>query len=108
MKIRNGFVSNSSSSSFVVLGYSMTREQLTAIGVPDDFYGQKFPHGIGIMYDNDDNYIVGKVIADVSSEGDYLASMSIDLDTLIADGVKVREHLKMEATPKLLLGTRSC
>jgi hypothetical protein len=43
MKIRNGFVSNSSSSSFVIRGIKITEEELQKIGIPmknkDDIWG---------------------------------------------------------------------
>lgn len=47
MKIRNGFVSNSSSSSFVVLGYRMTQAQLEEVGISVE----NPPEGIRCMWE---------------------------------------------------------
>jgi hypothetical protein len=65
MKIRNGFVSNSSSSSFIVLGILISPSDY------DSTIHEK--NGITSIYDDDhDKYIVGKKIAYGDFECDNL------------------------------------
>ena len=53
MKIRTGFVSNSSSSSFVMVGVEMLKGE-TAAGTPLDIYEDSYgPSYIGIRYNTD-------------------------------------------------------
>lgn len=64
MKTRQGFVSNSSSSSFVVIGARIPQSELRDLGWEDEEAGydyDKIPEGIQVYYD-DNAYIVGTPI----------------------------------------------
>ena len=107
MKIRNGFVSNSSSSSFVVLGARISEKKLKKMGWYDDEYGQtdEVPEGISIYYvDDKDGYIVGKPLC--NSEESYgldYAELSV-VDDLIKMEIEMEAILKCPV--KLIMGTR--
>lgn len=91
MKIRNGFVSNSSSSSFVVIGVSSSEDNEVK--------------GLKSLYVEDKGYITGIVLTD----GEYMDSISISFDKLQEYAKKVSELLEIDISEvKLMAGTRYC
>lgn len=135
MKSRRGFVSNSSSSSFVILGYksadllgrnvdkeAMMRNYGTDVdrllsmankyGIDDAWYEFLYNTNFGIdgvryLSDDGDGY-VGVAIADVSSDGGYLEKSEVDIDTIMEKVRKLQELFGIDKPPKIITGTRSC
>jgi hypothetical protein len=133
MKIRKGFVSNSSTSSFIVAGYRVEKDnklwekikqKLYPNGVSKDtpewdiryeikeYIEQKY----GVIYVNDwenvrfdceeDEEIVGAVISD----GDLseIDNKEITVETLRSKTEKIRDLYKVKGEPSLFIGLRSC
>jgi len=102
MKIRCGFVSNSSSSSFVIIGVKQN-------GSYEDMEKQEFPNRIQTIYTecHDYDYITGIMLARGSSDnGDYLNDYEISLPELNEKALKVAEALKIDITKvELIMGT---
>lgn len=109
MKIRNGFVSNSSSSSFIVFGFR-AKDVLSKEDMEDrDKLYECDPFGINdIEYLSDDrDGLVGYVLADVS-DCDSIDTCDFSLEELSA---KLEEFIKkynITIKPKIYMGTRSC
>jgi len=123
MKVRTGFVSNSSSSSFVVLGVAIkddaeSKEMLTKLGFSEseydgdewEFFENKKIDGIEYLYVEEDNGVyglVGKVYADVSNDGDPLESQHIPLERLTITAYEVANKLGVDVSRvQLYMGTR--
>lgn len=131
MKTRLGFVSNSSTSSFVVFGYSakaldhIPKQELmdkfaagkynTSIqkwGVDDAFidflYNTSF--GIdGIRYLSDDGPgYIGVVLADQHSDEVCTETSEQDLDDIMSKIEKLKNALGITDKPKIYAGTRAC
>ena len=94
MKIRNGFVSNSSSSSFVILGVKQSDEL------------ESLPEGFDCLYveESDYEYISGIVISD----DEYLDESFTTIKVLQEMAQKVADALKVDINEVgLITGTRS-
>jgi len=101
MKIRNGFVSNSSSSSFVILGVGQN-------GDGEDIMERDYTNGIEALYvEGEFDYIVGIVIA---SGDDYDFDESTTSVAEMHDmATKVSEELNVDINEvKLITGVRPC
>ena len=120
MKIRNGFVSNSSSSSFVVIGCSLPKklqkrlaEKLGMTSGDDNEWmydgtvEEKFKMGVISTEDSTDGgYIFGDVLADVSSDGEYMERTTIPFDKLKKVEAKIHEILGEDVPVAIHMGTR--
>lgn len=123
MKTRQGFVSNSSSSSFVLLGFIPTEEEIKkleekiklneSLEEDDDIYeyvydylSEKDFYQIG---EGDWEGAVGRLISDVSSDSYGEEAEEIDFQTLDEYATKVCEEFGVEKSRiKLYTGTRMC
>jgi len=130
MKIRNGFVSNSSSSSFVIVGYKMTDLDLSDENKKNMMdklgYQEKYSDFIENWYDfldsnslenigknigylsNDGGGYIGLIIVDVPSDSYDRESSSIELSEVNDKIKKLKEFLNVEVDPKIHSDTRSC
>jgi hypothetical protein len=100
MKTRNGFVSNSSTSSFVVLGikHQCDFDDLERLEKKIEEVG------LDVLTDDGDFVYIGKTIADFSDE-DGLEAGSIEIDTTeLATKLK---QLNLDEKIKIYYGTRA-
>lgn len=100
MKIRNGFVSNSSSSSFVVFGFKLEEDKMTFAKrngfMPEDEddsfdelyeWTEKWAEENSLRVINENDYlIIGYYITDGDSEGILLEEADVSLNQLIEYG----------------------
>jgi len=115
MKIRSGFVSNSSSSSFVIFGVSLKFPNT------DSFYedweeveGELNRKGyVSVIQDREDNkdreIIVGVSIARLDSDESWIESKTIDFEELQNKMAEMRKDFGVDETVKfkLFAGTQA-
>lgn len=105
MKIRNGFVSNSSSSSFVILGVKRNFDDESDYEKMED---ERFDNGIRTLYveEDDCDVITGFILADGD---DYLDYISKSINELSEMAKKVSDTLSVDISEvQLITGTRPC
>ncbi|HUX60710.1 MAG TPA: hypothetical protein VMV32_05315 [Ignavibacteriaceae bacterium] len=134
MKKRSGFVSNSSSSSFVIVGYPVNKivkeedkENIIRKHAPQILESDSFKkwgideawtdfldtsgilgdEGLAHISDDGPGYI-GLVLADVSDDGGYLDHNEISLEDALLKVNKLREIFDIKESPSIIIGTRSC
>jgi hypothetical protein len=104
MKIRNGFVSNSSSSSFVIAGLKVSNELLT-----DEMREELYDSHLIMDDEGPEGYtIIGEALADVHSDESYLDFHHFTLEkigTMIDD---VEKLTGLTGERGVFTGTRSC
>lgn len=136
-KYRLGFVSNSSSSSFVVKGYLLPKDNFDyhkMIEIMDKF---EFDYGDNLEEDNikdifynyfldelrnkklfmsyepeygspdDDTIIIGKLLAEIDSEDMYFDTMVLDLEET-PELKQIKEKMNINTPIKIIFGTRIC
>lgn len=121
MKARTGFVSNSSSSSFVILGYQLTTDDISKLNkVAEekdmDFYELIYESDyIGdyeFLTESDHENVIGESIANVDEY--YMEADQISLKTLKEKSKKIVEDLSKigiqanEDDVQIYTGTRAC
>ena len=98
MKVRNGFVSNSSSSSFVIIGVKQSCEM-----------NYKEMRELGLRCFNMDDSNSGEVTGVVICDDEYLGESFTSFKELQEMAQKVADALKVDISEvELITGTRSC
>ena len=124
MKARIGFVSNSSSSSFVLVGYKLKEEKRLDIlkklfpkfkDLDEDALNEKYwdQEKIMILEGPDDGVakgtiVVGKIISEINSESYEMQERDMDFKELEESVSEIKELLDIKESPRLITGTRSC
>ena len=107
MKIRNGFVSNSSSSSFILVGIKYTIEQMESKFTELEYEDLQCTDDIDVCYNDysGGQYLIGTFLAD----GDEWCDGEIDLDTIKNGYSVVKKYFPEieEKDIKIYYGTRS-
>jgi len=110
MKRRNGFVSNSSSSSFVIVGIKLDKKLLEELHEKfnvEHLGDVRFKNKITYLSDDGPGYI-GRLICDVSSESSELQESEISLSEFASLDDHLEEIMGKKMKSKIYTGTRMC
>lgn len=137
MKIRSGFVSNSSSSSFVVKGYLLPKDNFDCNKMIEIMNKFEFDYGEDLDEDtikdifyweftdmlsskniyigtntedgcpDDNTLMIGELLAEADDEGGYFDTMVLDLENS-PSLENLKEKLDINAPIKIIVGTRCC
>ena len=137
MKIRSGFVSNSSSSSFVVKGYLLPKDNFDYNKMIEIMNKFEFDYGEDLDEDtikdifyweftdmlsskniyigtntedgcpDNDTLMIGELLAEVDDEDGYFDTMVLDLEKS-PSLEDLKEKLDINAPIKIIVGTRCC
>jgi hypothetical protein len=114
MKTRQGFVSNSSSSSFVLLGFIPSKEENKLLESKseenefEDLYEYLEENDFYRIGDGDWEGSIGKFISDIASDGDGDAE-EFTIDDLNKWADEIADFFKVDKSRiKLYTGIRSC
>ena len=117
MKIRMGFVSNSSTSSFVLLGFDVSNAVTERAEIRKLVDRELWKENYAVLFGEESGVrsgqtVVGKFLLSISSD-DYMESEEFDLDaamtklqSTIADVSKLRERLGANTPISIYAGTR--
>lgn len=112
MKTRDGFVSNSSSSSFIIIGVKSDKPYNIIEDYDDGYYDYKDKDGISTLYieDKNGNYANGIVLRDKPSDGyGDEEELEITIDELYNKAKFIAEKLGVkESEVSLFGGERPC
>lgn len=129
MKLRNGFVSNSSSSSFVLIGidisdmsdeakeevlkkHSYGKDEWQTEATTDEKFREFLCYTDYRIHDGDEDGVTGIVIGKriVDSDDSYLESKTVSISNMNKIGDEIRTFLNLPESKevKLYTGTRMC
>ncbi len=107
MKIRTGFVSNSSSSSFVLIGKKMSMDELVEKFPGDEDWVYDRVEEKGLIYFGEESDVIGKELA--RSEDEVMEETELSFSDLEREAKIVAEILNVPLEEiKLITGTRMC
>lgn len=105
MKTRTAFVSNSSSSSFVLVGLPFKAKDMEK-KFGEDFYEAVDVDGFDYLGEEE---VFGIMIATGSSDGEYLTERILSIDEITENAQKVADYLGCKVSDvKLITGERMC
>ena len=108
MKKRSGFVSNSSSSSFLIIGIKVSKDSKIYQDYKENDYEmpEKYlVNGLDYLSDDGPGYY-GEVIEDTGSDGYFSCDVSLSEEDIKVAREKFPEDLQDEV--RIICGTRSC
>lgn len=115
MKTREGFVSNSSTSSFVIIGYmledsKMERVVKSLLGVnelSEDWQWEELGDtGLSIQSLEDDDSIIG--ISPLSIDEYGISEAEVDIQDIMSKLDKLKKVIETDEPPKMFGGTYAC
>ena len=123
MKVRLDHVTNSSTASYVVLGfkikegfdYARALKNLGAKGEmgPERFWDSLYDMDCAVLHGNegglpnDDEHVVGKYVAYFTDDG-YAESVETDLSDFVKPVTDLQQKLGATTPIKLYIGTKNC